>query len=214
MATLSRCWRKVSSMPNHQIIYSISEEIVRFTFEVHIKRNAPAWNICFTNPTAGPWKTITYETQDNSIKIGRYEREEQRPDLILLNQTKSACLIVEAKDEFNKISSTDQINKSFKVFQKEVKRFQACTNLTNSLPNKLCFIDGFLWYSSDKKSADIFAESYYKETKSNNPLTCILIYKLPDNSLACGGSLFFPPNTKPSDHVISAFQELMLKRLS
>ncbi|HPS19724.1 MAG TPA: hypothetical protein PKY78_01870 [Candidatus Omnitrophota bacterium] len=201
-------------MRNNQIIYSISEEIVRFTFEVHVKRSAPEWNICFTNPTAGPWKTITYETPDSSIKIGRYEREEQRPDLILLNNSKSVCLIVEAKDEFSKISSMDQINKSFKVFKKEVKRFQSCTNLTNYLRNKLCFIDGFLWYSSDKKSADIFAESYYKETKSVNPLVCILIYKLPDNSLACGGSLFFAPNTDKSDHIISSFQELMLKRLS
>jgi len=200
-------------MPNDKIIYSISEEIVRFTFEVHVKQNAPAWNICFTNPTAGPWKTITYEMPDSSIKIGRYEREEQRPDLILLNKTKSACLIIEAKDEFSKICSTDQINKSFKVFKKEVKRFQSCTNLTNYLRNNLCFIDGFLWYSSDKKSADIFAETYYKETKSTTPLICILINKLPDNSLSCGGSLFFAPKTDKNDHIISAFQELVLKRL-
>ncbi len=200
-------------MHENKIIYSISEEIVRFTFEVHVKQNAPNWSICFTNPTAGPWKTITHDTPNSSIKIGRYEREEQRPDLILLNYSKSACLIVEAKDDFNKISSADQINKSFKVFKKEVNRFRACTNLTSYLQNELCFIDGFLWYSSDKQSADIFADSYYKETKSITPLICIQIYKLPDNSLFCGGSLFFAPNTDKNDRVLSAFQEFMLKRL-
>lgn len=200
-------------MHESQIIYSISEEIVRFTFEVHVKINARNWNICFTNPTAGPWKTITYDTPNRSIKIGRYGREEQRPDLILLNYNKSACLIVEAKDDFSKISSADQINKSFKVFKNEVKRFCSCTNLTNYLQNDLCFIDGFLWYSSDKQSADIFAKSYYKETKSAKPLICIQIYKLPDNSLSCGGSLFFAPSTDKNDRILSAFQELMLKRL-
>jgi hypothetical protein len=37
--------------------YNLTEEICRWSFEVHIKK-LESWWIAFTNPTAGPWKKI------------------------------------------------------------------------------------------------------------------------------------------------------------
>ena len=38
-------------------INRLNEEIARWAFEIIFKTNT-SWHIAFTNPTAGPWKTI------------------------------------------------------------------------------------------------------------------------------------------------------------
>ena len=52
--------------------YKINEEIVRQTLEVKFKKNSGGdydeWFICFSNPTAGPWKKIMFPTKVGRIK--------------------------------------------------------------------------------------------------------------------------------------------------
>ena len=37
--------------------FRLTEEIARWAFEIICREN-PNWYVAFTNPTAGPWKTI------------------------------------------------------------------------------------------------------------------------------------------------------------
>ena len=38
-------------------INRLNEELARWAFEIKISENSD-WEIAFTNPTAGPWKTV------------------------------------------------------------------------------------------------------------------------------------------------------------
>ena len=49
-------------------INRVNEEIARWAFEIIFKKN-DQWTIAFTNPTAGPWKTI----KSNSLNDGSYQ---------------------------------------------------------------------------------------------------------------------------------------------
>ena len=54
-------------------LVSISEEIVRWSFEISVNRSDD-WLIAFTNPTAGPWKRITAPDSDGKRgEIHRFE---------------------------------------------------------------------------------------------------------------------------------------------
>lgn len=96
--------------------FSLTEEIARWAFEIHFPDDSD-WKIAFTNPTAGPWKTIK-ATNPSSGKIGevyRFELEETRPDIVLFNDTLEIIIIVEAKDTLTKLLSSSQIKKNIEV---------------------------------------------------------------------------------------------------
>lgn len=95
--------------------FRLTEELARWAFEVACQR-VPDWYIAFTNPTAGPWKTI--KCTDRNGKVGevfRFELEETRPDILLVNDILRLVLILEAKDTLAKLIHGDQAKKSVEV---------------------------------------------------------------------------------------------------
>ena len=93
--------------------YRLTEEIARWAFEIRCQE---PWYIAFTNPTAGPWKTI--KCLDSSRQAGevyRFGSDENRPDIILVNDLMKLIIIVEAKDRLNALIAGDQAQKSVEV---------------------------------------------------------------------------------------------------
>lgn len=95
--------------------FRLTEEIARWAFEVKC-RESDNWYIAFTNPTAGPWKTIKC-LNANGIEgeVYRFDLEENRPDIVLVNDSLELVIIIEAKDSIQKITADNQINKSVEV---------------------------------------------------------------------------------------------------
>lgn len=107
--------------------FHLTEEIARWAFEVVCKQQND-WYVAFTNPTAGPWKTIKCtDTQTGEVgEVYRFELEETRPDILLVNDTMKLILIIEAKDSIEKLTAGDQVEKTVEVV----------SQLTNILKNK------------------------------------------------------------------------------
>lgn len=98
--------------------YKLTEEIARWAFEVHV-RELPDWNIAFTNPTAGPWKRLmANDSKGMPGEVHRFLREDDRPDLVLVNDTLRSILIIEAKDTLGRLLTAAQVGKSCAVVVK------------------------------------------------------------------------------------------------
>lgn len=98
-----------------QYEFKLSEEIARWAFEVHLASIA-SWHLAFTNPTAGPWKRLMALNPDGvETEVHRFEREEDRPDLVLVNDELRAVVIVEAKDALPALVASRQVAKSCAV---------------------------------------------------------------------------------------------------
>lgn len=95
--------------------FRLTEEIARWAFEI-ICRESPNWYVAFTNPTAGPWKTIK-GLNKNGVEgeVYRFELEETRPDIVLVNDKLKLIIVVEAKDSIEKLTHGDQAYKSVEV---------------------------------------------------------------------------------------------------
>ncbi|MGM9662330.1 MAG: hypothetical protein ACI3WR_04490 [Oscillospiraceae bacterium] len=100
-------------------INRLNEEIARWAFEILFKTDT-SWHIAFTNPTAGPWKTM----KAVSLKSGeegevyRFILEEDRPDIVMYNDDLRAVIIFEAKDSLQKLREEKQAKKSAAVVVK------------------------------------------------------------------------------------------------
>ena len=105
-------------------LYALTEEIARYHVEI-IFQSDKEWQVCFSNPTAGPWKLIRIGGYSGGEDL-RYIKEEDRPDLILFCKRQALFLIIEAKDSLTKFISgghaTQSMRKSIDVFQKETQR--------------------------------------------------------------------------------------------
>ena len=105
--------------------YHLTEEIARWAFEV-LCREGEKWDIVFTNPTAGPWKTI--KATNNSGVLGevyRFSLEENRPDIVMVNDEEKLVVIIEAKDSLSKLVSETQDTKSIEVVDSLAKTFKS-----------------------------------------------------------------------------------------
>jgi hypothetical protein len=96
----------------------IDEEVARFAFEVHLRERCPQWFVAFTNPTAGPWKRVMAPDSSGTWgEVHRFEREELRPDLIVVNDESAVVLIIEAKDDLAKLATNTQASKSVEALE-------------------------------------------------------------------------------------------------
>ena len=96
--------------------FRLTEEISRWAFEIRCRESLD-WYIAFTNPTAGPWKTIKGTDQfGKEGEVYRFELEQPRPDIILVNDKLRVIVIIEAKDSIEKLTSCYQAAKSVNVF--------------------------------------------------------------------------------------------------
>lgn len=122
-------------------IYNLTEEICRWSFEVHTKK-LNNWWIAFTNPTAGPWKKIEGFNKDNKKgEVFRYERDVPRPDIIIVNDKLKTIIIFEAKDNLAKLNVESQIEKTSKVID---DMNNILTNINNEFWNDRNSYDSFL----------------------------------------------------------------------
>lgn len=97
--------------------FRLTEEISRWAFEIRCRESLD-WYIAFTNPTAGPWKTIKGTDQfGKEGEVYRFELEQPRPDIILVNDKLRVIVIIEAKDSIEKLTSGDQAAKSVNVVE-------------------------------------------------------------------------------------------------
>jgi hypothetical protein len=97
--------------------FRLTEEISRWAFEVHVNTLSD-WYIAFSNPTAGPWKRLMARDEAGiEGEVHRFEREEDRPDLVLVNDNLSTLVIVEAKDSLAALVARTQVVKSSAVVQ-------------------------------------------------------------------------------------------------
>jgi hypothetical protein len=137
-------------------LVSINEEIVRWSFEISVNRSDD-WFVAFTNPTAGPWKRIT--APDSKGKIGeihRFEIDETRPDLILVNDKTQQVLIIEAKTTFSDLSKPVQLVKTSQLFASLTDKLRNISN--NNFWGTRCryeFLLGLLWSSGDEPKSQI-----------------------------------------------------------
>ncbi len=155
-------------------INNLNEEVARWAFEILFKQNKK-WRIAFTNPTAGPWKTIKgLDSEGAEGEVYRFPLEENRPDIILYNDDLKAILIIEAKDSLNKLVTGDQAEKSVDVVDR-------LSDILSKLGGNKYWGEralyptylGLLWGSSDTLSSQtaylsVF-DTYYKLaiTKTN-----------------------------------------------
>lgn len=158
--------------------YNLNEEIARWATEVYIKENPKLnWWIAFTNPTAGPWKKVVVPSEDGtSVEIYRFVREEERPDLILVNDDLGAILIVEAKDYVEKLITNDQMIKSIRVIEAMTKMLSQSENPHWAKRKGYKIIPAFLWMcesaSNIQKEDDLIQSEFL--AKWTGPKTDIL----------------------------------------
>ena len=139
-----------------KMIKRLNEEIARWAFEIIFKAN-DSWKIAFTNPTAGPWKTIKTVSKNtgNEGEVYRFILEEDRPDVIMFNDSLEAVIIFEAKDSLDKLLETSQAVKSAAVVVKLADLLQSKGNneFWKGRENYKIIL-GLLWGSSDKPEDD------------------------------------------------------------
>lgn len=103
-------------------INRLNEEIARWAFEIIYKTNT-SWKIAFTNPTAGPWKTIKAPSKSTGSEgeVYRFILEEDRPDIVMFHDSLETVIIIEAKDSLAKLLDREQAKKSAAVVVKLAK---------------------------------------------------------------------------------------------
>ena len=130
--------------------FKLTEEVARWAFEI-ICQQDDNWHISFTNPTAGPWKTIKCSDENgNEGEVYRFELEETRPDILLVNDAIGVTLIIEAKDSIEKLVAGDQVEKSVAVVGKLSEKLQKMsTNHFWGERAKYPIVTGILWGSEN-----------------------------------------------------------------
>src|SRR3989344_3196171 len=131
------------------LAYTLNEEIVRQTLEVKftILEQPEEWFICFSNPTAGPWKRILYlKKGGKEVKIGSYEKKEIRPDLIVVSKRHNILIIIEAKDYLTELLRNSQ--KIQKTFEKEIRKLSLLPILKDDYKH-MRVLRGLVFYSDN-----------------------------------------------------------------
>jgi len=152
--------------------YKPNEEVARWATEVYIKSNTKlGWWIAFTNPTAGPWKKIVIPIENGgTAEIYRFVREEERPDLILVNDKRKAVLIVEAKDYLGKLITKAQMLKSVRVIDRISKMLATSSNSKWAHRSAYKIIPSFLWMCENKQTVAEESNSVQKALDKYNSL--------------------------------------------
>lgn len=149
--------------------FHLTEEISRWAFEI-VCQNNDDWFIAFTNPTAGPWKTIKGLNKNNEEgEIYRFDLEETRPDIVIVNDKLKVIIIFEAKDSLTKLMKEDQVPKSVEVVSNLTKVLTGIDNKQYWDQRKnYQIITGLLWGAEDETRLNERAElfnTYFLEMK-------------------------------------------------
>ncbi len=131
--------------------YKLTEEISRWAFEIQINNN-PEWWIAFTNPTAGPWKRIeAMNASEQKGEVYRFDRDEKRPDIVIVNDKLNSIIIFEAKDSLDKLINQSQAEKSCEVIDR-IARILVKINGNDYWRGRYLykFYNGLLWGSTEE----------------------------------------------------------------
>lgn len=144
-------------------IKRLNEEIARWAFEILFKMNDD-WKIAFTNPTAGPWKTIKANSLDTGDEgeVYRFALKEDRPDIIMYNDRLKTIIIIEAKDSLEKLIVAAQAKKSAAVVVElaKVLRSKRLNTYWKGRENYRVIL-GLLWGSTDEPETDSEKDRLY-----------------------------------------------------
>ncbi len=176
-------------------INRLNEEISRWAFEIKIEM-IPEWKIIFTNPTAGPWKRIMCSDDFNNVgEVYRFQLEEERPDIIMINDNLEAIVIIEAKDSLSKLIEQSQISKTVEVTDIMARMFKnKSDNKYWGKRSKYKTYLGLLWGSetpNSEEEIDRLFKEHYKISKNKNDIndTVIIgietIYNSEKNFMKC-----------------------------
>lgn len=187
--------------------FRLTEEIARWAFEIICKENKD-WYIAFTNPTAGPWKTIKgLDKEKNEGEVYRFELKETRPDIVLVNDKLKIIVIVEAKDSIVKLTSGEQSKKSVEV----VDTLTTILKGRKSNPfwgdrSSYPVITGLLWGAETPTTAvqrsNAF-NAYYKNMKAYSQLNKDLILGIETRRNGDGLQCFFCSQSFSKDPAIT-----------
>ena len=153
--------------------FNISEEIARLVTEVYVRnQQSLGWWVAFTNPIAGPWKKITALNGESvPVEVYRFEREGERPDLILVNDKYKLIIIVEAKDYYKKLVTADQMKKSVRVIDEISLILKNCGNEHWALRKDYKILPSFLWFCKDSEQIQaedkIVKDAFVKHSRSD-----------------------------------------------
>lgn len=141
----------------------LNEEIARWAFEILFKSDT-SWHIAFTNPTAGPWKTIKAVSlrSGKEGEVYRFILEEDRPDIILYHDSLRVVLIFEAKDSLEKLLERTQAQKSADVVVKlaNILRHKGANDFWRGRENYRVIL-GLLWGSNNDPATNDEKEALY-----------------------------------------------------
>ena len=131
----------------------LSEEIVRWKFELDANIEGIRY-IAFTNPTAGPWKTVNGPVWEERYTLHSFGKKEPRPDVILVCDRLKQIYVIEAKDSAKKLDK-ETIEKTYEISETFRRRFSTYTAHA-SWQNRLTYslITGFIFGSTIAKYED------------------------------------------------------------
>ena len=152
-------------------ISRLNEEIARWAFEIQITTTSD-WYIAFTNPTAGPWKTIKAQNSLGvSGEVYRFQLEEDRPDIIMYNDILKTIIIFEAKDSIEKLFEGTQMEKSSDVFIRLSDTLKSSNNPFLGERKNYKIVLGLLWgaegSNSIKSQVDSLFDAYHRIISRN-----------------------------------------------
>jgi hypothetical protein len=137
--------------------YRLTEEVARQAVEVIFGRTSD-WFVCFSNPTAGPWKLIKLMTPGGPKEVARFLKEDVRPDVILQHLNAGIFILLEAKDDAQKLLNAAQAKKSLRMFEAEIRRLEG---LVGERKGKYTFLTGFLYPSQNPaRDLHVFHKAY------------------------------------------------------
>jgi hypothetical protein len=167
--------------------FRLTEEVVRWRFELALRSTTPWW-IAFTNPTAGPWKRVMGRAANGSEgEVYRFSREEDRPDVVAVSDSRKQIMVVEAKDSVASLETAIQVKKSSSVVI-ELSKALAALDANPFWGERATYsvIAGLLWGreygGTAANTAGIFA--LYREHLGDIPLVGFEAVKGDDASLS------------------------------
>ncbi len=146
-------------------INRLNEEISRWSFEIKFKSNS-LWTIAFTNPTAGPWKTIKASSliDGTNGEVYRFIQKENRPDIIMYNDKLRIIIIFEAKDILSNLRKKKQAQKSADVVIKlgHILHYKKDNFFWKGRENYAVLL-GLLWGSTNNREEDSSKNKLYDQ---------------------------------------------------
>ena len=173
--------------------YNLTEEIARWAFEIKCIESED-WFVAFTNPTAGPWKTIKgLDDEGKEGEVYRFGSKEPRPDIVLVSDRLQLIIIFEAKDSIGKLTASNQASKSIEVVNTLCEVLKSKTN--NEYWGERAnypVITGLLWGAetpSNQNKRDETFDEYHTELENYSDIVKDIIIGIEtrrdENTLTC-----------------------------